>query len=126
MSTKNIVFQDFAQGDAFFIKVSHNPVPVKGTGGITGIAGATFEVTLKANEHGSAVMSISYLVPAGDDATAGVAYIPITAADTGPVAPGEYFGSIKRAYATEEAKTLIRTDMNNTRKVKVFKNLKNT
>lgn len=121
----NKVCQDFAQGDAFLIKVSHNPIPSKGPAGAIGIEGAIFELTLKKKESGLSVLSVSYTVPAGADATAGIAYIPIAAVDSYDVAPGVYFGSLKRAYLGEQTKTLIRSGMNSTKKVEIFKNLKN-
>lgn len=112
------VFEDFTQGDDFITKISHNPV--------IDLTGATFEVYLKASEDGEPILFVSYPVPAGADASGGIAYIPVSKADTSAVPAGRYYGSIKRILANGDTKTLIRTGKNNARKVICYKNLKNT
>lgn len=114
------VCQDFSQGDAFEIKVSHNPV--------IDITDAVFELNLSAVEGGDPTLTVSHTVPAGADATGGIATIPVTIADTTPVAPGLYFGSLKRTLSGGQVRTLLRSMTRTSNgavvaKVEVFQNL---
>lgn len=115
------VCQDFIQGDDFVIKVSHNPV--------VDLTDASFELTLKKAEEGDPILYVLYAVPAGADATGGIANIPVPSVKTALVEPGEYFASLKRTLAAGTTKTLIRTGATYSdaiaRKVEVYKNLKN-
>lgn len=112
------VCQDFTQGDDFRIKVSHNPV--------VDITGGQFRLTLKKNETGNPVLNVLYNVgdDTDDDAANGIAYVNIPASATSLVEPGEYYASLKRILNGDTV-TLVRTGMNDARKVKVFKNLTN-
>jgi len=118
------VCQDFIQGDGFVIKVSYNPVPVGG------LVGSTFELTIKSNEAGTSALSVVYVTPITEpehaNALLGIVNIPIPAAKTAVVQPGEYFGSLKATLSGGEPKTLIRTGKDNARKVECFSNLKSS
>lgn len=117
------VCQDFSQGDSFDIKVSHNP-------GFD-ITGAVFELNLSAKEGGDPALTVSHTVPAGADATAGIATIPVSATDTANIAPGLYFGSLKRTLAGGEVRTILRSNTRTSsgavvKKVEVYENLDTT
>lgn len=116
------VCQDFIQGDGFVIKVSHNPV--------VDLTGATFELSMKKREEGNLVLNEVYAVPVTEpeaaNALLGIVNIPVPAASTALVGPGEYYASLKRTLAGGEVKTLLRTGKDNARKVIVYRNLKNS
>ena len=111
------VCQDFVQGDSFVIKVSHNPE--------VDLTGGSFELILKTDEDSDTeVMSVTHAVPAGADATAGRASIPVLTTDTENVPPGKYFASLKRTLADGSVNTLVRSGKDNAGKVTVYKNLR--
>jgi len=108
-------FKDFVQDDSFVIKITHDPIIV--------LTGAVFDVTIKENPDDVTPITLaSYTVPAGGDADAGIANIPITREITSAVPEGDYYASIKRTIGVDTI-TLLRTGKGNIDKVTCYKTL---
>jgi len=111
------VVKDFTQGDSFTIKISHNPVK--------DITGGSLVFVMKKRENDTTkVLSVTHTIGSNplDDPTNGIGYITVTSADTSAIAPGKYFGSIKRIVGTDVF-TVIRSDKESVDLIEVFPNL---
>lgn len=113
------IVPDFATGDSFRIKVSHNPTK--------DITGGSFVFVMKKRESDTTdVLRVTHNVgdDALDDPANGIAYISVSGTDTADIPVGEYFGTIKRIIGTDRF-TVVRSDENDVDLITVFPNLSN-
>lgn len=116
MSIKKKIIPDFVQGDAFTIRIQHNP-PIDMTGGY-------FIVTFSLSEYGRDYEFIrQHNIGEGEDiSNLGIAYLKFSSDQTATIASGSYFLSIKRVIGTSSV-TLVRSDLRGYDKVIVKKSL---
>ena len=109
---------DFAPGDSFRIKISHNP-----TKDLTG--GSLVFVMKKRESDTEEVLRITHSIGAdtSDVPLEGTGYISVSSADTLAIPVGRYFGTIKRVTGLDVF-TVIRTDEDDVELINVFPNLK--
>jgi hypothetical protein len=104
MTTPTVkVCQDFVAGDSFDIVVTHNP-------GFD-ITDAEFDFALTKCVGETPALHVTHTVPAGADATAGTATITVDATDTADLAPGKYYGTLKRTLSGGQEKTILRSGL---------------
>jgi len=111
------ICNDFAQGDAFFIKISHVPVE--------DVTGDTFEFIMKDNESDAAPgLHITYTPGTNpdDDETNGIIYIPVTSVLTDALLAGRYHGVIRKT-SDGLPLTILRTGRDDVDHIRVFRKL---